>query len=151
MHTPTQKQWQTVIDKLYSILPFTFESKYHLDISEAAVNNGWHQCGTVHCVGGWYAIASYKEDAFDRKEILSYSDGTAEMARDLGFENEIDLEFWAGENYKLWGNSYGLHLFYKRDAYDHGNGPAKSITDVIHHFEFVKQNCKKRGTKHDRS
>jgi hypothetical protein len=141
MHTPTQKQWQTVLDKLYSILPFTFENNYHLDMMEPQVNGYGHVCGTVHCVGGWYAIAHYQDIAFEVDESFGYKDGANEMGKDLGFDGRGELMLWCDQHRVLWGNEYGVDLFANPQSYNHGNGPAKSITDVIHHFEFVKHNC----------
>jgi hypothetical protein len=141
MHTPTQKQWQTVLDKLYSILPFTFENNDHLTMMESRVNGCGHVCGSTHCVGGWYAIAHNEDMAFEGNEYLGYRHGANQMAVDLGFHDQYDIGFWASKNSRLWGNMRGLDLFADSKSYDHGNGPAKSITDVIHHFEFVKHNC----------
>lgn len=140
MITPTQKQWQTVIDKLYSVLPLTFEPGARLDMQEYHVNND-HKCGTVHCVGGWYAVAHYQERAFDQAEYLSYAVGAYQMAIDLGFSSIYTLKCWANFHSILWGNNAGDGMFSESRAYDHGNGPAKSLEDIIHHFEFVKDKC----------
>lgn len=138
---PTQKQWQKVIDNFYSILPFTFDSSCHLDMTETRVNDYSHKCGTIHCVGGWYLIAVKKEELFDPHPIENFQVGATFLARDLGFRYYDQLEDWARKNPVLWGNVWGGLLFNEADAYDHGNGPAKSITDIISHFEFVKQKC----------
>jgi hypothetical protein len=140
MHTPTRKQWQVVIDNLYKILPLTFESgKGHLNMGEGLVNDRDHPCCTVHCVGGWYAIATLDVD----NESVDFRDGANRMALDLGFDgsNKIYypekylLEAWAIRNPLIWGNKYGTYMFYDRRAYD----LAGSIAEVINFLEAVKQ------------
>lgn len=142
MRTPTQEQWQTVIDNLYSILPLTLENEHHLDMTEPCVNY-FHECGTVHCVGGWYAIACYKETVFITDECFNYNDGANAMAVHLGFSGRPELQTWAIKNPDLWGNQHGELMFTSNYGYANSyNTFAKSIADVIHHFELVKENCK---------
>lgn len=146
MHIPTQAQWQTVIDKFYSILPFTLEHEDHLDMLEPVVLGYGHECGTVHCVAGWYAIASMGEDVFNLRgtDYISYSTGVAKMANDLGFEHLFELPEWAHKNKKLWGNPYGSNLFTCANAYTNKyKSFAGGISDIIHHLELVKYNCLK--------
>lgn len=127
MYTPTKAQWQTVIDNFKKVLPMTI-LKHHLSMSETAVNDS-HTCGTVHCVGGWYAVA-----ALDLAQPLSYRDGAKKMSRDLGFEDDNKLEDWAGDNAYIWGNIHGLSMFSGREAYDHAN----TLGEVVAYLEGVR-------------
>lgn len=142
MHTPTQKQWATVIEKLYSVLPFALQEGSRLEMGESCVNVCGYPCGTVHCVGGWYAIAHWQDKAMNGSAILYFVHGAYKMARDLGFEYYQQFQDWAHSHSSVWGNNYGHNMFYAPEAYDHGNGPAKELADVIRHFEFVADNCK---------
>ncbi len=138
-HIPTRDQWQTVLDKLYSVLPFAMQEERSLDMGETRVNSR-HACGTVHCVGGWYAIGHHKESAFSGTSgFLCYAYGADRMANDLGFQDRTYLSQWARENEELWGNEYGTELFYSLDAY----GSARDLAGVIRHLEKVADNCLK--------
>lgn len=130
MHTPTKKQWQTVIDNFVRVLPLA-RREDHLDMMEAVVCNNNHKCGTVHCVGGWYAVAALFPTG---AEYIGFHDGCNKMAEDLGFNYENDLELWAHHNPEVWGNEDGGSMFYDADAYD----GAKNLHEVIAFLEKVK-------------
>lgn len=87
---PTKKQVQKVIDNFKKVLPMAIKDN-HLMMMEGDVNMQ-HKCGTVHCHGGWYAIA-----VCNLKEPLDFTAGANRMAQDLGFENMGVLENWANE------------------------------------------------------
>jgi hypothetical protein len=130
MYTPTKKQWNTVIDNLYKILPLTFEAGIgHLNMSEGSVNDE-HTCGTVHCLGGWYAIAVFDTD----RRKVTFREGANKMAEALGFNRYTDLDRWAALHPHIWGNGHGLHMFCSRNAYDY----AESISDIIVFLEKVR-------------
>lgn len=138
MYIPSQKKWQTVIDKLYSILPLTFEAgDQHLDMRETQVNQWGHICGTVHCVGGWYAVAHWQEEALTNRVCLVYTKGANALAIDLGFEHSYYLEVWAEKYPFLWGNKNGAYMFTSKVAYRN----TRTIVGIIKHFERVKYNC----------
>lgn len=141
MYIPSQERWRKVIDNFYCVLPFALQEQ-SLDMLEFRVNTGAHECGTVHCVGGWYAIAVYQETAF-RGRGLTYEKGANRLALDLGFNHQYYIREWALNSPELWGNPHGFDMFSHAKAYDHGNGPAKTLADVIHHFEFVADRCRK--------
>lgn len=141
MHTPTQAQWATVIEKLYSVLPFTLQEGSGLDMGEGFVN-GEHVCGTTHCLAGWYAIAHWKDKALDDKVYLDFRDGAKQLANDLGFKDRYQLMNWAEDNSAIWGNDRGRDMFHFRWAYGRGEEVATSLADIINHFEFVADNCK---------
>lgn len=138
-YIPSQKRWQKVINKLYSVFPLTLEDGAGLDMGESKVNGFRHRCGTFHCVGGWYAIASEKENVFSGERFFGYSHGTWAMAKDLGFSTADDLELWAHYNPDLWGNDQGGNMFYFAAAYGKSQ---PTFEDIIHHFEKVADNCK---------
>lgn len=151
MHIPSQKQWQTIIDKLYSVLPLALDYEANtgeraLNMLECDVNDDRHECGTVHCVGGWYAIAHYKERVYKKQVVVNFFHGADLLAGALGFDSAFQdgytMQQWIHKHQTLWGNC-GPSIFSNPAAYDHGNGPAKDLADVIEHFEFVKENCRK--------
>lgn len=127
MHTPTKTQWQTVIDNFEKVLPMATLKK-HLDMSEPCVRNFDHKCGTVHCVGGWYAVAVINHYAH---EFISYTYGADIMAKDLGFRDHESLELWSEYNPEIWGNEYGSYMFIHKDAYNY----AETLYEVV---EFLK-------------
>jgi hypothetical protein len=135
MHTPTKAHWQVVIDKLKSILPMA-KHESNFDMGQGRVNC-FHKCGTVHCVGGWYAIAS----GLHNMGPVDYEDGADFMAADLGFkqlhpsvEAKELLRDWAYENCHIWGNHSGYSMFSDEAAY----GYAKDMQGVITYLEGVK-------------
>jgi len=133
MHTPTKKQFQLVIDNFKKVLSLaTMEG--NLDMGENRVNTFGHACGTVHCVAGWYAVATLHHSI-----PLDFSDGAHAMAVDLGFENKWRLEDWARDNPKIWGNSYGSYMFYSDSAYN----DAKTLQEVIKHLQGVRNRLSK--------
>ena len=73
MKHPTKKQFQKVIDLLYTVLPLTFDNKDHLNMGELRVSDGFHSCGTVHCFGGWFAVALLNEKILTGR--VNYMDG----------------------------------------------------------------------------
>ncbi len=84
-----------------------------VNMRECRVNED-HKCGTVHCHAGWWAIGR-----MNLKESLSYSDGSSDMAKYLGFGNYVDeLENWAQDNPKIWGNTEGVHMFSNANSFD---------------------------------
>lgn len=137
MHTPTKKQMAKVIENFYRILPLTFEAGAgHLDFSEPRVNGNIyeHPCGTVHCVGGWYAIAK----GLHEKGIITFRKGADAMAIDLGFTNRYELIDWVGRNQEIW-RAKSIAIFYSKWAWNE----AESITEVIHHLEAVRNRLPK--------
>ena len=138
MKNPTIKQVDFVIDKLKSVSGQA-RKKGAFDMSETiAYIKNKHDCGTVHCVGGWYVVANlHRKEIKDRfkKGFVGYSDGANLMARDLGFANRDCLQTWANDNPKIWGNTAGKGLFANESAYDN-----EGFDGVIAQWELVKQN-----------
>lgn len=129
MYTPIKAQWQLVIDNFKLVLPMA-TSNLQLDMGEGRVNYNGYQCGTCHCVGGWYAIA-----VLSRDRQLDYFDGANAMAAHLGFRGRIHLEAWAAQNPNIWGNHYGGDMFGWEKAYGFEIG---GLTDVVTHLEGVR-------------
>lgn len=147
-YIPSQKQWQTVIDTLYSVLPLTFEIEGSLNMLEGEICGYYHTCGTIHCLGGWYGIGKERENIFKRKRE-DYVLGANYLAKDLGFDghNSLfsphhELQNWTSENSDLWLNNNGNVIFSSAFAFDHGNGRAENLEDIIQHFELVKEQCR---------
>jgi hypothetical protein len=137
MHTPTKTRWNTVIDNLKKILPLASEEG-QLDMHEHRVQHACYKCGTIHCVGGWYAIAAY--DLINNPFEMGFSTGADRMALDLGFiadeytPSRQLLGDWADEHPEIWGNIYGMSVFTSSKAY---NG-AKNMAEVIQFLEKVR-------------
>lgn len=137
-HTPTKAQWQVVIDNLKKVLPLATRED-HLNMGYGGVNTWGHVCGTMHCVGGWYAVAT-----LDKRQELTYEDGVLQMSKDLGFTMRGSfyvIRRWASNNPTMWGNDDGAKMFLFPSAYYHKdkrpNG-ALNLQHVIDHFEEVR-------------
>lgn len=132
-HTPTKAQWATVIDNFLKVYPMALVAgESHLDMSEPLIT-AEPACGTVNCVGGWYAIATLD---VDNDKNLSFSNGAAQMAIDLGFGGffpKRQLEAWACNNPEIWGNGRGHDMFYSPTAW---NG-AETLEQIIIHLAGV--------------
>lgn len=106
---------------------------HHLDITDGRVNSHGKTCGTVHCIGGWYAIATHPQEIEQDIQIDFYT-GKDTMLKDLGFERDQDINYWASNYPQIWGNHYGADLFVDIRAWDN----AKSIPEVIQFLEGVR-------------
>lgn len=123
---PTKQQWQKVINNFERVLPMA-KSENQLDMEEPRVNKENYKCGTIHCVGGWYAVATLNM----HEHVYGFSDGAKKMAEDLGFNCIYELENWAAYNTNIWGNDNGSNMFYDSDAYN----DAENLAEVV---EFLK-------------
>lgn len=136
---PTKAQFQRVIDLMYTILPLTFEREDSLRMMETRVFSPYYQCGTVHCFGGWFAVALLQEKQLDGN--VSYNKGADKMAEMLGFKNSVELKGWAESKKKLWGNEHGHSMFCYEDAFRHPTRRphgAQTVADIINHLEEVQ-------------
>ena len=137
MRSPTIKQVSYVIKKLKSVREQA-RKKGAFNMSEERVYNDIHDCGTVHCVAGWYAVANLRRKAIKdkiEKGRVDYSDGADLMSIDLGFTDKFDLKDWAEVNPKIWGNEDGDEMFDSLFSYDN-----TGFDGVIAQWELVKQN-----------
>lgn len=133
---PTKAQFQTVIDGLKSILPLAATEENFDMFSGTTICNG-QVCGTVHCIGGWYAISKIKTNPnldIALRGNVSFTHGADLMAKDLGFANHHEYEDWADANELLWGNAYGCMMFCGESAYN----DAETLAQAIAHLESVR-------------
>lgn len=113
-----------------------------LDMGEGKVNQN-HPCGTVHCHGGWYAVA-----ACSLRQKLTYLDGATKMAKDLGFSSVFskeDLETWASTNTEIWGNRNGSNMFGGKMAFHHQTKRpqgALNLQHIVDHWTEVYERVK---------
>lgn len=139
------KQVLTVIKNLQRVIP----AGKGLDMNKCDV----HLCGTTHCHGGWYAVATmpffrllfpFGIWLLNIKEI-DFLDGAERMSKDLGFEEERELSNWAKENPLIWGNEDGDRMFGHKKAFYHPTkrpDGAESIADIVDHWYDVYDRLK---------
>lgn len=132
MHTPTKAQFQTVIDNLNrAVNDYGAADSENFSMCQGTTtNDSGTICGTVHCIGGWYAISVLQP--FNGR--VSYSNGANKMARDLGFNCYYDLKMWASNNPSIWGNEWGHAMFCDEWAYNN----ARTLPEAIVHLEGVR-------------
>lgn len=130
-----------VINNFKSVL-YMATSKDHLRMGVAFVNQGGHTCGTVHCHGGWYAIATLMDVI--KVNAVDYGDGANKMAEDIGFDVSFSvgepLCTWAKKHPELWGNNNGEYMFSAAMAFYHKDKRpcgAMNLEDIINHWEDV--------------
>ena len=139
MKNPTIKQVDFVIEKLQSVREQASQ-KDALDMAAMSVYDEEYkyECGTVHCVAGWYAVANmnreFIKDKF-KKGRVDFDHGANLLGSDLGFGDGYDLRVWAYENPKIWGNEGGFEMFESELSYD-----KEGFDGVIAQWELVKQN-----------
>ena len=80
--------------------------------SDAEINN----CGTPACIGGWMAVYYDTKMAVTIEGERCFDDGVEIFAKKLGFEGMEELEEWAEDNKKLWGE-HGIEMFYQEYAW----------------------------------
>ena len=137
LRIPSDKQFEKVIKNFESVLPLArYDSQ--LDIHNIYVCDEDHECGTVHCVGGWYAVANQNNPrikaAIKRKDA-EYELGADLMSKHLGFRNADDLVDWAHNNPVIWGNDWGGDLFGSIAAWN----DAKNLKGIVKHLKEVCQ------------
>jgi hypothetical protein len=137
MKNPTVEQVAFVIGKL-QLVREQATKKDAFNMHVWGVYDDCHECGTVHCVGGWYAVANLDRERIKDKiknGRVGYDDGADLLANDLGFASHYALQNWAEENPKIWGNEGGDEMFGSASAYDDAG-----FDGVIAQWELVKQN-----------
>lgn len=140
MYIPSQEQWQKVIDTIKSVLPRA-SSEANFNIGYGIVHG--EPCGTICCVAGWYMVAKVSPEEAETLSNGHWIFGKDALAGDLGFKDGQYFKTWANENVELWGNRCGYNMFMDIYAYNSGapGAYAKTLQDVINHFEFVKKQC----------
>lgn len=123
-----------VIDNFKKVLPMA-KMEGHLNMAAPEVNCRGHICGTVHCHGGWYAVA-----ACSLKRKITFDTGANKMARDLGFFNAEKLEDWMCDHPEIWGNSHAHSIFSWETAFYHEEKRpigAENLQHIIDHWQEV--------------
>jgi hypothetical protein len=141
MKNPTVEQVNFVIGRLQLVREQANE-EHAFDMREGRVydkqDNHKYECGTAHCVGGWYAVANLGRKFIDNKiknGFVDFTDGADLMARDLGFADHLELQDWAYKNSRIWGNENGDEMF--DSLFPYGN---EGFDGVITQWELVKKN-----------
>jgi hypothetical protein len=139
MKNPTIEQVDFVIDKLKSVRDDAIKKgAFDMNVWRVYSKKNKHECGTIHCVAGWYAVANLhrKEIKAGIKEgLVRREDGANLMANDLGFEYGYVLAIWAEDNPKIWGNEDGDEMFESELSYDD-----EGFDGVISQWELVRDN-----------
>ena len=104
-------------------------------------------CGTTACHAGWYLLAKEGENVIididnppkEFHDKKTYEIGAELLAQDLGFDDKLDLEDWAGNNPKLWGNTEGQVMFYSEEAFGKIKSYAHdlSVEEIAEHWRAV--------------
>lgn len=135
MKHPTSEAVLNVINNFKKVLPLA--KRYdHLDMKAISV------CGTIHCHGGWYAVATCD---LRKIEDLYFTHGVVQMEIDLGLEHIkgslfFSLQYWAVANHYLWGNECGGLMFKDALAFYHKDKRpfgAQNLQHIIDHWTEV--------------
>lgn len=128
-----------IIDLFKKVLPMAIIEN-HLNMSQAYVNYGSDsmpcECGTIHCHGGWFAIAA----SLHLNNYVSYLDGAEEMASILGLKNYSGLVYWARANPSIWGNDDGFGMFCCQYAFynpEKRRNGAENLQHIVDHWQEV--------------
>lgn len=115
--------------------------KNSLDMRKSSV----HLCGTVHCHGGWYMVATHPFRSLFPINV-NYADGANQMAKDLGFKNSSRMISFFKNHHEIWGNPNAPLMFSDKRAFFHETKRpegAKSLSDIIDHWNDVYLRLKK--------
>ena len=109
-------------------------------------------CGTPGCHAGLISIVAKElselQEIYEnhiyfmyKTEIIYKYDVWADTLADfLGFEKRRDLEDWAEENPKIWGNEYGGEMFELTRAFTDNLPKQLTHRDLINHWKQVLVN-----------
>lgn len=138
MFIPKSENILKVINNFKKVLPLAKRDE-QLNMSVSQVSSVG--CGTIHCHGGWYAVA-----ACDTSEFIVFDNGACKMTEDLGFDDPdmYSLTTWANQNPEIWGNNKGAGIFCRANAFEGVNRPAgaKNLQDIIDHWTEVYERVK---------
>lgn len=131
----TSKRIETVLNNFAKVIQQF--PKGILNMHESKVNYG-HTCGTVHCHGGWYAVAKMSPIKNVIPSFVTYTDGANTMAEDLGFTSYAKLFAWTDSNREIWGNVNGRNMFTSICAFTPGDkSHANNLQDIYDHWAEV--------------
>ncbi len=123
------------------------------DMGVAMMSASKPLCGTPGCHAGLIYIVAEElpelQEIYERiffshwnlkyshYEYTIWADALAEF---LGFSEEKDLECWAKDNPKIWGNKYGYDMFSGRLAFTNDEDKILKHRDIINHWKQVLKN-----------
>lgn len=144
-NNPTSASVRAMIKKFQKVLPMTRKENASLDMNNPWVNSRIethdYECGTTHCHGGWYAIASC-----DLSKRIDFRTGGDQMAMDLGFSDINALQRWAMNNRDVWGNDYGHNIFSHKRAFTNPTcrpDGAENVDEILAHWGEVADRLEK--------
>ena len=149
---PTPNNIRMVANKLERMIPETRQG--NINMRECDIYKEPDACGTIACLGGFYALehALENKDNYDfipcsaneksvsylhKKPIrcssdpIEWEDGAERMAHDLGFGCREELQIWASTHPDLWGNECGDHMFMSGSAFGEKDSLIKLLDIVL--------------------
>ncbi len=118
-------------------------------------------CGTPGCHAGLISIVAkylpelqeiYENHIYFMSEteiFYKYFVWADTLADFLGFEKMRDLEDWAKENPKIWGNIFGGNMFKLTMAFNNSQFKKLTHIDIINHWKQVLKKVEEEGVKND--
>ena len=159
MKHPRSEDVQKVIDNFKSIRHLVTKNS-QIDMGEVWVQKEFiHECGTVHCHAGWYAVAHAIKDPsiIENGKYVGYETGAKLMAEDLRIISCKHLLTWADVYPEIWGNKYGEDMFSDNWAFvcntvdENGGGKEiEGMESIIQHWEGVRDRLKELEDKQDK-
>ena len=137
----TSKKIFKLVETFESILPYA-QHRSSLNMGEEMISSRTYECGTIHCHAGWYYLAKKwdrKASNFGEEDIL-YTRGERLLSKDLGVEDSDILGDLLGEDIsEIWGNDFGLRVFYDKIAFVSPDRPkgAETLQDIVDHWGEV--------------
>jgi hypothetical protein len=141
MKNPTVEQVNFVIEKLQLVRErATKKDAFDIEVGRVYDEEDEYECGTVHCVAGWYAVANSDREFIKdgiKEGYVDFKDGANLMAIDLGFGfgGDYALKCWAKDNPKIWGSVKGFEMFESASAYSNSG-----FDGVIAQWRLVRDN-----------
>ncbi len=85
------------------------------------------------------------ESVGKKKNHYIFSVWSSALAIFLGFKYDNELEVWAGDNPRLWGNNRGYDMFCSRLAFTDDKSKHLTHRDIINHWKQVLVNIENEG------
>lgn len=102
-------------------------------------------CGTAACHGGWAGHALEIDNSPGSGDYFQF--GADKLSRFLFNDDSVDgndLEVWARDNPRLWGNSKGFYMFsswgYEAFGFDKHNKNECTLESIAIHYKIVADN-----------
>ncbi len=122
------------------------------DVSMMSINKP--ACGTPGCHSGLISIVAQElpelQDIYKNHIYFTKGGGNESnyhscvwantLAEFLGFIDRRDLEEWAQDNPKFWGNEFGDDMFYFPSAFTDDTNKQITHRDIINHWKQVLKN-----------